>query len=435
MPGWSVFVAVVALVLGLTWGLNARQRRHLLAARGAVPPAFASHVTLAQHQRAVDYHLDSLRVADVGALAQHGWLLAMTVGGGLAAGVALVSPLASASPQAAFAAALGLGLGLEFLRALLVDSPLAAWAQFGVEERHGFNRTSWRTFLLDQLKASVVMLVLGGGLMAFGLWLVLQRTALGPAWWLALWAGFAAFMMLMQVLFPLVIAPWFNRFEPLPEGPLRTRLEALLERLSFPAQGLYVMDGSSRSSHGNAYFAGMGRSRRIVLFDTLLAQLTEPQVEAVLAHEIAHARCGHVPRQLGLFLLLALVGLAAFGLWLDHPGWLAWVGVAPEVVAAAPQAVGDVASLIAFFLALPVATVPLQPLISSLSRRYEFEADAWAARETGGQVLSEGLIALSRDNGQPLTTDRWFSAFHDSHPPVPLRVAALAEAPAGQGMA
>jgi STE24 endopeptidase len=419
------FLAAVAVVTGLTGWLLRRQRTHLRAARDGVPAAFTARVTLAQHQRAIDYHVDRLGLEAVGLAAGVVWLLALTVGGGLAAAVAWLAPQAASGGGQAFGTGLGLWLVLGLLRAVLLDLPLEAWSLFGVEERHGFNRTTWRTFLADQAKGLVLTLLLLGPLMALGLWLALHRATLGAAWWLVLWGAYAAFVLLMQLLYPTVIAPWFNRFTPLPEGSLRVRLEGLLTRCRFPAQGLYVMDGSARSAHGNAYFAGLGRARRIVLFDTLLTQLSDPQVEAVLAHEIGHARCGHVPRQTAMALVSALVAMAAFGLWMDHPAWLAWVGVDARALVDVPPALGDAATILAFFLLLPVATFPLQPLVSLLSRRHEYEADAWAARESDGQALIDGLVALSRDNGQPLTTDAWYSAFHDSHPPVPLRVAAL----------
>jgi STE24 endopeptidase len=427
------FLTAVGLVTALTSWLLWRQRRHLLAARSTVPPAFASRVSLEQHQRAVDYHVDRLGVAWVASLVEQGWLLALTIGGGIATVVGWLSPLAGGAHGGATLAGLVLLLGPGVVYGLLVEAPLAAWSQFGVEERHGFNRTTWRTFLMDQAKGVVLTLVLAGPLTALALWLVSQRAAIGPAWWLLLWGAYAGFVLLLQVLYPTLVAPWFNRFTPLPEGSLRTRLEALLARCRFSTEGLYVMDGSSRSAHGNAYFAGIGHARRIVLFDTLLTQLSEPQVEAVLAHEIGHARCGHISKQVGVALALALGGVAAFGVALDHGAWLAWVGVPPQVQADAPRALGDAAAMLAFFSVLPLAAFPLQPLASLLSRRHEYEADAWAAREADGRELIAGLVALCRDNGQPLTTDAWFSAFHDSHPPVPLRVAALEGQLGGRG--
>lgn len=400
-----------------------RQRRHLRAHRAAVPVRFATVVSLEQHQKAIDYASAKLQLALFSLGLATAWFVALTWGGGLAWGWAQTNAWVSSGALPAWGAALALLSGVAAL-SVIVELPVAAWSQFSLEARFGFNRSNWGLFMADQLKGLLLLAAIGVPVLLAALWLMGQRASLGPWWWVVLWAQYALVSLGLAVLFPTVIAPLFNRFTPLPEGSLKTRLEALLVRCRFAARGLFVMDGSRRSSHGNAFFAGMGRTRRIVLFDTLVDTLSEAELEAVLAHEIGHYRCGHIPRQLGFGLLLAFGAMAAFGWWMDHPALLMALGL-PEAVSTGATALQDALGLYLFALVLPMALAPLGPLASLLSRRYEYEADAFAAQETNASDLIDALVALHRDNAAPLTTDAWYSTFHDSHPPAALRIAAL----------
>lgn len=417
------FVGLLAVSVLLEGGLVLRQLRHLRAHRSAVPERFAAVVSLEQHQKAVDYASAKLKLALFSVGMSAVWFMALTWGGGLAWGWAQANASVAAGVLPPWGAALALIMGVLAL-GIIIEMPVAAWSQFSLEARFGFNRSTWGLFVLDQLKGLLLLAVLGIPLLLGVLWLMGQRAALGPWWWVVLWAKYVLVSLGLAVLFPTVIAPVFNRFTPLPEGTLKTRLEALLVRCRFAARGLFVMDGSRRSSHGNAFFAGIGRTRRIVLFDTLLETLSESELEAVLAHEIGHYRCGHIPRQLVFGFLLAFVAIAAFGLWMDHPALLTALGV-PAALADGAPALQDALGLYLFALVLPMGLLPLRPLASLLSRRYEYEADAFAAQETNAPALIHALVALHRDNAAPLTTDAWYSNFHDSHPPAPLRIAAL----------
>jgi STE24 endopeptidase len=276
-------------------------------------------------------------------------------------------------------------------------------------------------FVADTLKGALVGAALGLPLLALVLWLM---RASGELWWLWTWIAWMAFNLAVMVLFPTVIAPLFNKFEPLPEGEVRKRVQALLERCGFRARGLFVMDGSRRSAHGNAYFTGLGRARRIVFFDTLLARLDADEIEAVLAHELGHFKLRHIPKRIALTFALSLAGLWLLG-WLSRQPWFYQaLGLTPD------PAMADAAALVLFFLALPVFAFPLQPLFALASRRHEFQADAFAAAQTDPKHLASALVKLYEDNASTLTPDPVHSAFHDSHPPAVQRIGRLTAVPA-----
>jgi STE24 endopeptidase len=419
MQALTFSVALVVALLAsqaLKFWLASRQARHVHAHRGAVPPPFDATIGLAAHQRAADYTQARLRFGmvneTVGAVVLLGWTLL----GGLDALNAVVRDavqprFGDMAYQLALVAAFGLISGL-------IDLPLE-WAKvFRLEQRFGFNRTTLALFVSDLVKGALVGTVIGLPLLAAVLWLM---KASGSLWWLWAWGLWAGFVMLMQVIFPTWIAPLFNRFEPLPDQALAERVQALMARCGFRASGVFVMDGSRRSSHGNAYFGGMGRAKRVVLFDTLLSRLQASEVEAVLAHELGHFHHKHV---LSMTVRGFAVGLAGFALlgWLSgQQAFFSGLGVSPNL--AAPN---DALALLLFMLAVPPFMYFASPLSAWWSRRAEFEADAYARAQTSGDDLASALLKLHEDNAGTLTPDPVYARFYYSHPPASERLAALA---------
>ena len=408
--GWLFLVALL-LGTGLQIWLALRQGRYVAAHAGEVPPAFADRVTADAHRKAAAYTAAKLRVEVasllLGALVLFGW----TLGGGLEALHSILADL----PVTAFWQGV-LMVAAVLLIGFVIELPLMVWRTFGVESAFGFNRTSVSRFLLDGLLGIGLAVGMGGPLLVAALWLM---DSTGDLWWLAVWVLWTGFSLLVTWAFPRFIAPLFNRFSPLADADLRLRLERLLERCGFAADGVFVMDGSRRSAHGNAYFTGLGRSKRIVFFDTLLQQLAPAEIEAVLAHELGHYHHKHVQKGLLMTMLLSFAGLALLG-WLVHQPWFyAGLGVSDRTAALA---------LVLFLLAVPVFAVFVQPLFAALSRRHEFEADAYAAARSDGAALVGGLVKLYRDNASSLVADPLYAAFHYSHPPATERVARL-EAP------
>lgn len=408
----TLFLAAIALTLSLRLWLSWRQARHVGAHRATVPAEFVDSIPLDAHHKAADYTRARLAVSAIELLAETALLVALTVGGGLQA---LHQLVAQALPAG------GLWHGVGFLAAISLVSfalglPFSLWRTFVTEARFGFNKTTPALFLSDLVKGTLVTVVIGVPVAAIVLWLM---RASGPNWWLWVWAFWSAFSLISMVLWPILIAPIFNRFTPLDDGPLKTRIEALLERCGFRSRRLFVMDGSKRSAHGNAYFTGFGRGRRIVFFDTLIDKLTPEEVEAVLAHELGHFKLRHLWQMIGVSLLSSLAVLALLG-WLVGQDWFyAGLGM---------QARDEAATLALFLFALPVFTFPLTPLSSLWSRQHEFEADAYAAQHTRASDLVAALVKLYRDNAGTLTPDPLYSAFYDSHPPAPIRVARLRSA-------
>jgi STE24 endopeptidase len=294
-----------------------------------------------------------------------------------------------------------------------VSLPLSLYSTFRIEARYGFNKMSLRMFVLDMVKGSLIGAVIGLPLLALVLWLMAQA---GPLWWLWVWLVWSAFQLLMVALYPTLIAPLFNRFSPLEDLELKQRIEALLARTGFTSQGVFVMDGSRRSSHGNAYFTGFGSAKRIVFFDTLLKQLAPEEIEAVLAHELGHFKRKHIVKRISFAFALSLGFLFILGQLLDANWFYAALGVSTPSTAMA---------LVLFFMAVPAFTFPLTPLSSLMSRRHEYEADGFAASQADAQHLIDALVKLYRDNASTLTPDPLHSAFYDSHPPASLRIAHL----------
>ncbi|MEP6943230.1 MAG: M48 family metallopeptidase [Betaproteobacteria bacterium] len=409
-----VFLIAVAVSAGLQVWLSLRQMRHVRAHREAVPTHFAGRIPLDAHRKAADYTAARTRLSIVDTLLDHAVLLALTLGGGVA--------LLAAWVDAWSVPALGRDVALVITVALLggiAALPLAWYRTFVIEQRFGFNRMTLRLWLLDLAKGVLVGAALGVPLLTLVLWLMARA---GAWWWLYAWAAWVAFQLLVLALYPTLIAPLFNTFQPLSDESLRERVERLLERCRFAAKGLFVMDGSRRSSHGNAYFTGFGAARRIVFFDTLLSRLHAEEVEAVLAHELGHFKLRHVLKRTAWFALASLALLAMLGWLVDQPWFYAGLGVpgpAPRYGVA----------LVLFMLALPVFTFLAAPLAALYSRKHEFEADEYAARNASAPALVAALVKLYEDNANTLTPDPLHSAFYDSHPPAAARIARLEAAP------
>jgi STE24 endopeptidase len=408
-----LFVLALGAMVAVRWWLAGRQLGAVRAHRDAVPAPFAAAIPAGDHRRAADYTAARLRLGRRELLIDALVLLLVTLGGGLATLDRLVAAAALPDPWHGVAVLVVLGLAMA-----AAGLPFAWHATFRVEQRFGFNRTTPRLFVADLVRTTLLSLALGVPLLAVLLWLM---DAAGPRWWLYAWAAWVAFGLAVTYAYPRFIAPLFNTFRPLEPGELRRRVERIVARCGFAAQGVYVMDGSRRSSHGNAYFTGVGGQKRIVLFDTLLERLSPAEVEAVLAHELGHFRLRHVTTRLVLSFGTALLGFALLGWLAAQPGFYAALGV-PEP---SPQA-----ALALFVLVVPVFTFAFAPLGSWWSRRHEYEADRFAAQHADGRALAAALVKLYRDNASTLTPDPLYSAWHDSHPPALARIAALTRATA-----
>ena len=407
-----VFVFFLLLMIGLKFWLATRQIRHVARHAATVPPQFAERVSLDAHRKAAAYTIARQRFGMLEAAASVALLIALTLLGGVQAIATAVGELLGSglAGQVATVAAVALLVGL-------VDLPFEWYRQFVIEERFGFNRMTARLFVVDLLKSALVAAALGLPLLALVLWLM---QAAGPYWWLYAWAVWVGFNALILVLYPTVIAPLFNKFEPLADGDLASRIGALLVRTGFSSRGVFVMDGSRRSAHGNAYFTGLGRAKRIVFFDTLLQRLRPAEIEAVLAHELGHFKRRHIAKRLAFSFFSSLAFLAALG-WLAGQGWFyQGLGVTPAL-----DGSHHGVALVLFMLVVPVFTFVLAPIASRISRRHEFEADAFAVAHTSGDDLASALVKLYEDNAATLTPDPVHSAFYDSHPPAAIRIARL----------
>lgn len=403
--------ALLASMLVKLW-LAQRQVRHVSQHRGAVPAQFAEKISLPAHQKAADYTVANVRLGMVESVVGAVVLVAWTLLGGLQA-------LNQALQHWALSAMVGqlVLLGSVLLIGGLIDLPFSWYRQFVLEQRFGFNRMSLGLWLADLCKGLVLGAAIGLPLAWLVLWLMGQA---GSIWWIWAWGVVVVFNFLMIILFPTVIAPWFNKFSPLQNDELKARIEALLKRCGFRSSGVFVMDGSKRSSHGNAYFTGFGAGKRIVFFDTLIERLLPQEVEAVLAHELGHFKLKHIWKRMTVSFALTLAFFALLG-WLANQVWFyTGLGVLPSLTQP-----NDALALILFFLALPVFTFLLAPLGSWASRRHEFEADAFAARQTHGRDLINALVKLYEDNASTLTPDPIYAQFYYSHPPAATRIERL----------
>jgi STE24 endopeptidase len=415
-----LFSAVMVLGLLTRFYLASRQIRHVARHRDQVPAAFAGIISLASHQKAADYTITKARFG----LLELAFGTAVLVGWTLLGGIDLLnqalmnSGLAaygSLVPQLALLAAFGLISGL-------LDLPFTLYGTFRIEERFGFNKMSFKLWLTDLVKSMMVGIVIGLPIVALILWIM---GSTGAWWWLWAWGVWMGFNLLALVLYPTVIAPLFNKFQPLEDESLKTRVTALMQRCGFAAKGLFVMDGSKRSAHANAYFTGFGASKRVVFFDTLLKQLSPAEVDAVLAHELGHFKHKHIIKRIGAMFAMSLAGFALLG-WLATQVWFyTGLGVRPNM-----EGSNDALALLLFLLVVPLFSFFISPLFAQLSRKHEFEADAYAIAQTDGKDLQSALLKLYQDNASTLTPDPVFVKFYYSHPPASERLARMG-APTG----
>ena len=416
---WSFVVALVLSTLLKLW-LVSRQIRHVARHRDQVPPAFAGSVSLQAHQRAADYTVAKARFS----LLSTAFGVAVLVGWTLLGGLDALNTWVFDAVQPRWGSmAYQLALLVAFvLIGSLLDLPFELYSTFRIEQQFGFNRMTWKLYIADTLKGVVVGAAIGLPLAWLMLWIM---GATGPQWWLWAWGTWVGFNLLLMVAYPTVIAPLFNKFEPLADEGVKTRVQALMQRCGFASKGLFVMDGSKRSAHGNAYFTGLGAAKRVVFFDTLLNKLTPGEVEAVLAHELGHFKHQHVKQRLVMMFAVSLAGFALLG-WLSSQTWFyTALGVTPHLGAAT-----DALALLLFMLVVPVYSSFVSPLMAQLSRKHEFQADAYACAQSSGSDLSHALLKLHEDNASTLTPDPVYVRFYYSHPPASERLAALQLHPA-----
>ena len=407
-----LFAAVLVVGLLTRFYLASRQIRHVARHRDAVPAAFASTISLAAHQKAADYTIAKARLGLLEMAFGAAVLLGWTLLGGIdtlsqALTNAGLATYGSLVPQLALLAAFGLISGL-------LDLPFTLYTTFRLEERFGFNKMTFKLWLADLVKSTLVGGVIGLPVVALILWLM---GSAGNLWWLWAWGVWMVFNALVLVLFPTVIAPLFNKFKPLEDEALKSRVTALMQRCGFAAKGLFVMDGSKRSAHANAYFTGFGASKRVVFYDTLLKQLSPAEVDAVLAHELGHFKHKHIIKRIALMFAMSLAGFALLG-WLSSQIWFyTGLGVRPNLAGG-----NDALALLLFLMVVPLFSFFVSPLMAQLSRKHEFEADAYAVLQTDGRDLANALLKLYKDNASTLTPDPVFVKFYYSHPPASERL-------------
>jgi len=411
------FAFALALVAGLAvkFWLATRQVRHVARHRDAVPEAFSRAITLAAHQKAADYTVAKTRFG----LLEMAWGAALLLGWTLLGGLDILNKLLLDWIGGGMLQQIALLVAFALISGLL-DLPFTLWQTFRLEERFGFNKMTWRLWLADTVKSLLLGALIGLPIAALILWLM---GAAGSFWWLWAWGAWMAFNLLLMLVYPTFIAPLFNKFKPLDDAALKARVNALMQRCGFAAKGLFVMDGSTRSAHANAYFTGFGASKRVVFYDTLLRQLNAGEVEAVLAHELGHFKHRHVMKRMAAMFALSLAGFALLG-WLSGHAWFyAGLGVQPNM--AAPN---NALAILLFMIAVPVFGFFVAPLPVRISRKHEFEADAYAVAQTSGADLSAALLKLYQDNASTLTPDPVFVKFYYSHPPASERLARMAAA-------
>ncbi|MBD3610655.1 MAG: M48 family metallopeptidase [Gammaproteobacteria bacterium] len=401
----TIFISVLALSFVTQMWLSRRQSQHVLTHRKQVPSAFRQSVSLDDHQKAADYTLAQGRLGHIELIYGTLLLLAWTLGGGLAWLDNIWSSYQWSTIQTGIVFLISVSLIMSIL-----DLPFTIYRTFVLEQRFGFNRTTVKTFVSDLVKGAIIMLVIGIPFTWLVLWLM---DSMGELWWLYVWLAYMALSLTMLWLYPAVIAPLFNKFTPLADDVLKQRIEALLSRCGFSSQGIFVMDGSRRSSHGNAYFTGIGKNKRIVFFDTLTDSLKHDEVEAVLAHELGHFKRQHVKKRIALMAFMTFVSLAILG-WLIQKPWF-------YTALGATEASHHMA-LMLFMMVSPAFTFMLTPIMSFYSRKHEFEADDFAAENSNAHDLITALVKMYQENAKTLTPDPVYSAFYDSHPPAPIRI-------------
>ena len=405
---WAFAIAVCASMT-LNFWLASRQIRHVAQHRAAVPQPFVDRISLGAHQKAADYTLAKTRLG----LLEMVWGTALMLGWTLLGGLSALNALLTST--------MGTGIGQQLalvatftLISTVLDLPFALYSTFVLEERFGFNKTSLRLWLVDTVKSAALSAVVGLPFLTLVLWMM---GATGPWWWLWVWGAWTAFNLLALWVYPTWIAPLFNQFKPLEDAQVRERVSALMARSGFTSKGFFVMDGSRRSAHANAYFTGFGTSKRVVFFDTLLAQLNPAEVDAVLAHELGHFKHRHVLKRMLTVFGASLIGLAVLG-WLSQQVWFyTGLGVAPN-----PAGPNDALALLLFMMVLPLASIFVGPWFAHASRRDEFQADAYAVAQTQAADLASALLKLYEDNASTLTPDPLYVRFYYSHPPASERL-------------
>lgn len=407
-PFSLLFLGMLLLSTLVELWLLQRQMRSVASHRSKVPDAFAEQISLSAHHKAADYTLSKARLHRLVLIFDALVLLLFTLGGGLQ----LLDTLTHDLPWPAIVKGTVFIVGF-LLLSYLLELPFAVYRTFRIEQRFDFNHTTPKLFIIDMLKQFLLMTMLITPLVMLVLWLMESS---GQWWWIYVWLVWSGFSLLMMWAYPALIAPLFNKFTPLADESLRQRIDNLLQRCGFTSNGIFVMDGSRRSSHGNAYFSGMGGNKRIVFFDTLLESLNDNEIEAVLAHELGHFRNKHIRSRLLLGMVLSFAGLALLGWLIDQPWFFTSLGIDTPSTHAA---------LVLFMLVLPVFTFFIKPLSSYAMRKQEFEADDFAAEQTNARTMTEALVKLYEENASTLTPDLLYSSFHDSHPPAPVRIARL----------
>lgn len=410
-----LFVIALLLTTGAKLWLARRHLAHVTRNRDAVPVVFQERITLDAHQKAADYTAAKTRLALFASSFDGLVLLAFTLGGGI--------QFIADFWQSRFDSPIALGMAIivsVMMLTSLFEMPFSLYRTFVIESRFGFNKMTFALYLVDALKGTLIGAVLGLPLLYGVLWLM---DRMGDQWWLYVWGVWVTFNLLILFIYPSFIAPLFNKFQPMQDEALKSRIEALLAKCGFTSSGLFVMDGSRRSSHGNAYFTGFGKTKRIVFFDTLLQRLSPSEIEAVLAHELGHFKRRHVVQRIVLTFALSLVFLWVLA-QLMHSDWF-YLGLGVTPSSGSGQAASTALALLLFFMVMPMFSFLLHPLSSAFSRRHEFQADAYAAAQTDARDLSSALVKLYQDNAATLTPDPLYSTFYDSHPPALARIAHL----------
>lgn len=411
----GLFAAALVVGLLLKLWLATRQIRHVAQHRAAVPPAFSERITLAAHQKAADYTIAKARLG----------ILELAFGAAVLLGWTLLGGLDALNQTLLQWLGTGLVQQLALLLAFVViggciDLPFSLYGTFVLEEKFGFNKMTWKLWLADAIKGAFIGALIGLPIAALILWLM---GAAGDLWWLWAWCVWMGFNLLLLLIYPSFIAPLFNKFEPLNDEHLKERVTALMNRCGFTAKGLFVMDGSKRSAHANAYFTGFGASKRVVFFDTLLNSLTPGEVDAVLAHELGHFKHKHIIKRIISMFALSLAGFALLG-FLSQQLWF-YLGLGVRPITVDVQGVNSALALLLFMMAIPVFTVFISPLMAQVSRKHEFEADAYAVSQTQAADLKSALLKLYEDNASTLTPDPLFVKFYYSHPPASERLARM----------
>ena len=404
----SVFLLALTISLLVQLWLTFRHIRHVGSHRNAVPNAFSDKISLSDHQKAASYTLANSRFGIIELAASTLLLLGWTLGGGLN----FIDQIWQGMELGGLTAGVGTLVSV-FVIITLLEVPLSLYSTFVIEEKFGFNKSTTKLFITDLLKQTALTVLLGVPLAFLVLWLMKSS---GTLWWLYVWLVWTAFTLFLMWAYPSWIAPMFNKFTPLENNDLIQRINDLLLRCGFSSNGVFVMDGSKRSGHGNAYFTGFGNQKRIVFFDTLLKTLDSDEIEAVLAHELGHFKHKHVIKRIVTMSLMSLVSLALLGWLMQQPWFYEGLGISTPSTHMA---------LLLFLLVMPVFSFFLQPVSAFFMRKHEFEADTYAAKQTNALHLIQALVKLYSENASTLTPDPLFSAFHDSHPPAPVRIASL----------